>query len=118
MAKKIGFPRRFILLDDKYRSIPENIFNLLHEIGHTVCFAKKCKCFNDTTRVLPEFHAYQYALKRVMEIPKGKEVIKCAAWHIKEVGHSDGYHGDSCRKLMKTKLWKSACQRISTYITC
>ena len=86
-------------------SQPQHIVVLSHEVGHALCLAKNCKCFNNPNIIKREIHAHKYTLRLLLK-HKQKEALKWAVEDIKNRSYyQDGFE-KILKHLVKLKLWQ------------
>jgi len=89
---------------------------LAHEIGHALCYSKKCKCMKDahepgdhlgSNAILAEYHAIKFCLSWLLK-NKQKEALAHEIELIKKdsVNKFSAAHKGACKKIMKLKLWQ------------
>jgi len=103
-------------------SEPEKLASLAHEIGHALCFSKKCKCMKDAhepgehlgyNAILAEYHAMKFCIKWLLKNKQKEALINEVSLlerEVKEIGSIA--HSEAAKKIMKLKLWKKALKFI------
>lgn len=95
----------------KYQNKKQQIYTLIHEYGHLLCYKKGCDCLFSYPRKMPriEYHAEMFTLKYLYKYKYKtilKEFIKAVEKHIKK--HKYTPYAIATNKLMKTKTWEKA----------
>jgi hypothetical protein len=105
------YPSRKIFINCRL-DIPFMIDTIFHEIGHSICFKNKCRCYskeNKENKEHREYHAKYYSLKMILKTGNN-ECIKTYINNLELV--ADGKYGleqkyiIAAKTVMKTFLWR------------
>ena len=103
-------PRKVIYINSK-TSIACRTYTLLHEIGHSKCHSKKCRCFNGD--ILSEVHAESYAIRQCIDNNYDSALLR----GVTEIMHSaveDERYDRIFNNLRNKKVWKDAIKKLNT----
>ena len=83
----------------------QRIAILSHEVGHALCFEKKCKCFENSDIAKREIHAHKYSLRFLLKHEQ-KESLKWLINDIEERSAKYDLWEKILKHLIKSKLWQ------------
>lgn len=115
--KYIGHPLGKIEILDSLL-LHEKIATLAHEIGHALCYEKRCKCLQPETvkknYALAEIHAYKYVLSWLLK-NKQKQALIWEMGRIKEnsLNPYAGHYREATKHIMKLKLWQKCLNYVN-----
>ena len=85
------------------------IATLAHEIGHAICYNKRCGCYSPKKKTLCEYHAFIYSLSLLYIIGNIHILRLCMKNMVQSYyKNSEGWYKYhlAIKHIMKTKLWK------------
>ena len=108
---KAPFSGRRIEISNRL-SQSQHIAVMAHEVGHALCYDKRCKCFDNPNIVERETHAHKYALKFLLKHEQ-KKALKWMIEDIKERSNHDNHiFRMALKHIMKLKLWQKCLDYI------
>lgn len=94
----------------------EKLSVLAHEIGHALCFEKKCECVLTKDYIKRETHACEYQLSWLL---KHKQ-LKSLEWSMKTLKkwlNRYDHYVEVAQNIMKLKLWQKCLDYVNSTTT-